>query len=368
MPETTVVDNSIDPFIDQFTQLDLSSGPKHFADTNDPETELQPEVVSNVEEHVAPEVQPPAEPEPTTFQMEDGSTFTIENTKKGWRAELNSGDGNPEVFYGATKDELLQNLAVGKINATRKIREQNRKLKLGAQPARTEPVQPPVSKKHEYTADEVFEIKAQLDADPTLAFSNWFQKETGMSVADLSGLARDGKIARNELYRENVGKEFIAQTPEFFVCPDNAIAVYEWVTKYKLRKLFAGVSTLDELVEAGLFTVENLTEAFEDLKDSGLLVFPNQEVEEEEPEPVPAPRPVVQPVAQPARRARGALGIRGGGTPPPLTAPEAGGPRSLEDMSDEQIASLMNGVRELRRKNPNFVQEQIEATRQRGAR
>lgn len=361
MPTSVVND---DPFIDSFTQLDLSSGPKHIADVTSDEPELQPEVVSNVEpEHVAPEVQ---EPEPTTFQMEDGSTFTIENTKKGWRAELNSGDGNPEVFYGATKDELLQNLAVGKINATRKIREQNRKLKLGAQPTRTETVQTPVTKAHEYTADEIFEIKAQLDADPTLAFKNWFQKETGMSVGDLTSLAKDGKSARNELYRENVGKEFIALNPDFHVCPDNAIAVYEWVAKYKLRKLFAGVATLDELVEAGLFTVENLTEAFEDLRESGLLEFP-QQAAEDEPEVV-IPPPVIKPtpVGQPNRRARGALGIRSGGAPPVLTPEPA--PKNLEDMSDEQIASLMNGVRELRRKNPNFVQEQIEATRQRSAR
>src|ERR1700733_4689938 len=116
--------------VDQFTEdahLDLSDGPKTIvpwdAHVSEETEETEQEVEQTTDEAPAPQ--------PQVFSYPDGSSVTIEApalTGKGWRATADSGvtGKKPEVFYGGTKDELLQNVLVGKMNATRKINELKR--------------------------------------------------------------------------------------------------------------------------------------------------------------------------------------------------------------------------------------------------
>ena len=101
---------------------------------------LNPDIIGNQppapsEEEVQPVVIPSAEPEPEVpeiLQLEDGAFVSLEKEKGQWKATLDPGTGNPEVFWGKTKNELLTNVLVGKLNATRKIRDLNKKVKLTA--------------------------------------------------------------------------------------------------------------------------------------------------------------------------------------------------------------------------------------------
>src|ERR1017187_4912869 len=108
---------------------------------------------------VVPAVVVPAEDASETFTYPDGSSLSVEKTKKGWAAALNANVAgvNPEVFYGATKNEMWQNVAAGKINATKKTREQNLKIKLEAATVAPEAVVQPVAQPatHELTADQI---------------------------------------------------------------------------------------------------------------------------------------------------------------------------------------------------------------------
>src|SRR5271163_1369830 len=110
--------------LEDFTEgvhLETADGPKPIVEWG------QPGAPDPIQTDEPSEVDDGATPEPLVFDYEDGSSITLEQpelTGRGWRATADSGTGKPpEVFYGKTKDELLQNVLVGKMNATRKINE-----------------------------------------------------------------------------------------------------------------------------------------------------------------------------------------------------------------------------------------------------
>lgn len=369
------------PDEDLFAPLDLRDRPQPFMQTltdiaNEPEFAPEPEAPVNefadLEEQQPPQP-PPAKPEPVVIENQDGSTVTIEKTSKGWKATLDSGAGKPEVFFGATKDEMWQNVAVGKMNATRKIRELNRKVKLGSgntTPAPAAPAETPAAKPRELSADEVFEIKTQLESNPDLAMATWFQKKTGLSVNQLVQLAQNandkaakGEDAKLELECEAVAKDFMGTHSDYYPTDENFASVVLWLAKYKLRRPVTPETlqsqegankVMNDLMRGGYWTVDNLTEAFEDLTEDGLLESapaPEEVVEEETTPPAPAkpatPRGdgrIIRTITRP----RAGAGIRATETtrvnPPAAEAPPSA--EELENLSDDEIANLMRGVRQ----------------------
>lgn len=365
MPETKTQEEILasDPFYDENVQLDLRDSPQHFADLPSDETPIVDELQPEPEVEVAPE--PPAAPEPQVVEYEDGSSVTIEKTKKGWRAVLESATGgSPEVFYGATKDEMYLNVAAGKIQATKKIREQNRTIKLNSPVIQAEPVR---QTSRELTADEIFTLKAQQEENPGQAIETYVKTKYGRSLGEIVESAERGNAAQLILARESAGREFAQTNPDYYPVDDNYWSMVKWLAKFKLQKNLNAANEsdlLNELTVRGLYTVDTLTEAFEDLKDSGLISFSPQPVEvEPEPEPQPAPAPRVAENA--TRRPRPAVGIRTSNVRPPRVEAPAELPKNLDDLTDEQIAELYKGVQNLARTRPEFVKSSIQATRDR---
>lgn len=381
-----VADGFID---DQFAPLDLRSGPQAMADALSPIVDEHPEFAPTPEEIEAadgpaappqvPVATPPAAPQPEVFEFEDGSSVTVQKTNNKWCAVLNTGNNKQERFFGRTKDELLTNVLAAKVHATRKINELNKKLKLTARP------EPPVAQPQpevkpnfrDLTADEVFEIKNQLAANPDLAFSNWFQKKTGLSLDQLVGIIEQGRHAKDELDSEAVAKAFMQQNPDYYADPkwENYTALVGYLSKNKLHKTLT-TTNHDEifrgLLRGGHWTVENLEEAFNELSEDGLLVMapnaasdPEEEEEEETPQaPPPAPPAPPAPATPPAAPAptttpanpriagkrvgqRAGLGLRSSQTtvvrPPDTTQPPSAD--ELDNLSDAQIQELFSGVR-----------------------
>jgi len=375
-----------DPFLDtEFAPLDTRSGPEGFRGELAQLAEEHPELIPQDEEEApapAPAVPvevaqqevpppPPVEPTgPTVTQFEDGSSVSIEKTNKGWKATLDTGTGAPsEVFYGKTKDELMMEVLVGKANATRKIRELNRKVKLGyssiEEPEET-PSQP--FKTRPLTADEIFEIKNDLQANPDLAFDKLFQKKTGMTIEQLVNMAQEGKRAKDELSVESVAKNFVTQVPDYYSSDENMGAMIAFLAKQKLGKAFNGRNgneLIQELFYNGHWTVKNLKEAFNELDESGLL---EQAPSEETPvapvlrapaavrtappaappaQPATSPTPANERIVRVERRPRVGLGIR----PSEATQPrqeESMNPPSveeLENLDDKTLSQLFTDVR-----------------------
>lgn len=305
---------------------------------------LDPEVV--VVEGGVPKVEPVAEPEPEgpeVFQIGDDGTVTLEKEKGQWKCTLESGSGGqPQVYWGKTKNELIAT-AMGKaqLNATKKIRELNAKLKLGgAPPPKPTPVVAPSVKT--LSADEIFEIKTQLDSNPDLALSNWFQKATGLSVQQLVGLAQKGANADASLETEAIGKEFMGRNPDYFASMPNLNRLIQWLGKFKLGNPSAG---MNELYVGGVWTVENLEEAFHDLSEDGFLAKAPKPVVTA-PEPVPQPRPEER-IVRTETRPRAALGLRTNDvSPTPLPeAPKAPSVEDLDSMTDQQVKDTLNAIR-----------------------
>lgn len=337
---------------------------------------------------------PPQPAQPEVVTNEDGSSITIEKTSKGWKATLDANTGaQPEVFFGKTKDEMWQNVAVGKINATRKIRELNRRTKLGLDaritPAPASAPDPAIPEARELTADEIFEIKTDLQANPALAENKSWQKQYGLTPKQLvqivTQLQREVRDTRAELL-DTVAKaeadEFVRTHPDFAAIAalknktsyDNFEAVLGYLTRQYLGKDLASIPpnpakretrndvAIQTLAQSGNWTAETLDEAYQYLKDEGLLTL---EVAEPETEPVP-PAPATPPTAQPSappttagtgpqriaavvRRPRAGLGIRPSDSIPsrqPSNEPPSA--EQLDDLTDEQIDQLLAGVRRLK--------------------
>jgi hypothetical protein len=315
---------------------------------------------------------PPAEPEgPQVHQYDDGTVVSIEKTSKGWEATLDAGTGGPaEVFRGRTKDEMFLELARGKANATRKIREQNRKEKLRVQAPAPAPAQP-LSQPRVLSADDIFQIKTQLQSDPNLAMETWFQKRTGLTIDQLQQLAIKadrGAAAAEELDIDGVGKAFLANHPEYHPDDENLKNIVLWLGKYKLNpaqdlSIVPEHAAMNAVYQGGAWTVANLEEAFEDLSADGLLTLKELETDEPQPAAPPAPVAVVPPpppapppaapvvpnsrIASVRRRPNAALGVRPSAiTPAPPSEPErAPSAEELDNLTDAQIKDLFSGVR-----------------------
>lgn len=356
----------IDPFLDtDFAPLDTRDRAQHIAELGKI-AEDHPELQKDLVQEPAPN-DPPTPPvvdenQPEVFDV-DGGTVTLSHDDKGWHGKLSLDDGGgDEVFHGKTQKELMTKVLAGKVKASAHIRKLNKKIKLGtpiedAIPVPDQPVQP-----KQLNANDIFEIKTALEADPDKAFDLRFQKKYGMSedqfvalVRKLEISSRKGEEAYEELSIESVSKEFLeAHKDEYYPYAENGEAIMTWLCRNKLKRNvtksdnFGTISS--ELLRKNLYTVENLEEAFEDLRDSGLLTsLPEPELPVElPPEPAPVvqrPEPV-QPASNPRivasrRQARGGLGIRSSSVSNPQPEePRAPSVDELENMSSADLSKL----------------------------
>lgn len=333
-----------------FAPLDTRTGPDHIA--NQLPGIAEEEGVSLEPSGAEPELTPAPANQPEIFTYSDGSTLTIENVPTGFKAVLNSGKGNPEVFHGATKDEMWIKIAEAKVHATKKIRELNQSIKLGA----SQPTEPPTPatqiSSNQLTADDMVDIQTKLASNPSLAFETWFQKRTGLTVDQLVKVAQDGQYAKQELETVAAAEQFVEDNPDYFVSPNNYRSILAYIYRNKLKRQISSLDSVDSITEAiysaGAYTTANLTEAFEELKESGLLEFaPTPDAVPAEPPTVTAPPPQSGRIVQTTRRPRAGMGLRAGDT---IAGPEPTPPSvdDLDNLSDKEVSELFAGTRRQR--------------------
>jgi hypothetical protein len=340
-----------------FNQVDLTQHPAdQLPDEPEPEQiapSLEPQLVATPE----PQPEPQATPEPTpapepdqpwVMQFDGGGSAVIEKSSKGWKGVLDTGSGPTQNFYGKTKDELIENLFKAQFHASKLIKEQKKKLRFEA-PAETAPTTIPEAERaigRTLSAEEKVELKLLFETDPDAAFDTWFQKRTGRTVTEVVQKADRGERAERELYMEGVHKQFLANNPTYY--PDAKYENYQmllgYLAKHKLgRKLTPAnqQETLDLLLARGLYTVENLDEAFADLTEDGLLLSA--------PRPAPTPTPAPQPerIVRTETRPRAGLGIRPTETTPtPVAEPKPPSVEDFEKLSTEEIDKLIATIQQ----------------------
>jgi hypothetical protein len=364
----------VDPFLDdKFAPLDLRTSPEHYAALSQI-AEDEPEFAPTPDEVLAADGLPPAPPapvaaptpaappQPEVTHLEDGASVSVQKGSKGWEATLTLANGaGSERFYGRTKDEMWLNVSIGKLNATKKIRELTKRNKL-AVPNTPAPTQPAPTAR-QLTADDIFQIKTELAADPDKALSAWFQKKFGLSADELVRLAKRGAIADRKLELESVARAFVTEhEDDYYSSGENYTTMVAYLAKHKLSppvqittQNFEAV--LDSLAENGQWTLQNLNEAFEELSADGLL-----ETEPEEPDQTPEvqvapPAPPTPPPAPPQpndpriasqrRQPRANLGIRQREvtTVPTTPDPRLPSDEDLDNLTDAEMDQLFAGIR-----------------------
>ena len=253
-----------------------------------------------VEPAAAPAVEPPpVETEgPEVYEYEDGSKVVIEAVPTGLKATLSIGMGGDQVFYGQDREGLLQQLLAAQLNATRKIRDQNKQLKtkVVAQPVATAPA----PKVRELTADDKFAIKNLMADDPSAALEELIKRKTGRSLEELASTAEEGRRASIALYCDTEARAFLEDHPRYLSHNENYMMLIGYLAKSKLGVELTNSNVnevMEQLPARGFFTRQSLDEAYQALTSDGLL-----ELEPEEPElpPEVPPAPAAPVAAQPA--------------------------------------------------------------------
>jgi hypothetical protein len=340
---------------DQFAPLDTRTGPDHLArliaedanaNPNDFPAPPDPEVPP-VPPKVAETPVPAFSPE-ETVTLEDGSSVTTTNDAEGWHATVNPGNGKTlQVFHARTERELIKALMVAQANATKKINQQEKQIKLIRKLDEPAPTNEPANKV--LTADQIFEIKTMQQSDPVAAFNKLCEYTTGVSWAQFVSWVKLGKGAEEKLARNEIANTFFSKCPAYIKTKANEEAMLGHLAKQREPSKKE-------------FTVDNLVAAYDDLSEAGLLpdvaTKPNTVTPQPAPAPavIPAPAPAsvatpeVPPanvrIERPAGRENATFGLRAGETTTvrPPTSREVPSVEELENLPDDQIAQLFAGV------------------------
>jgi hypothetical protein len=307
------------------------------------------------------------------MDLEDGTQLVLSKDKGVWVGSVVGRAGSAQVYKGATKNKLILEVLKAQANATKKIREQNAKIKFGSIPAKAASApQPPQSAPvRQLTADEIFEYQTLWKSDPVAANDFLLQKTRGVTMDQVLNLAQQGaqkgSYAANQLTAEQANKTFLTNNPDYYADTNfqNFNLLLQWLAKFKLGESIRKgdeEAVFNKLISTGNYTAENLEEAFQDLKNDGLMIqaprqpkTPSPETVEPPPpvavqhEPAPAPRPDSRIVSQ-VTRPRAALGIGRNDVTPvkPPESPNAPSAEDFENMTDEEVANTLNAIRRAR--------------------
>lgn len=351
-----------------------------------PEEQVVPDPLPPVVEPIPPPPPVVLEPEieqPKVTAFEDGSSMSVSKDKKGWKAVLDTNipGVNPETFYGNTKDELYARIAAGKVNATKKIRELNRRSKLGdALPSNAPTRNTPPSKAsaRDLTPDEIFEYKTLFESNPQAAQDYFNEKRYGLKPQEFVQKLNEGTTARQLGDIESVARTFVDANKDYYPVAANFYTVVKYLVKTYFNRAISPNEDLNQLtidlLESGIWTVEKLEDAKDDLFASELLELrpappapvvhdpvppPPAPVPEPTPQPVPPPAPPVAPpvpetriAPQPTVRLRqGNLGIRSTEVARPVTPDSPVPDEDVNNWSDDVVEAAMRTFRLNRAKN-----------------
>ena len=359
-----------DPWLqdDGFSRVDFSLRPEDEVNLDDDvnlptiphELALEPEVVQT--QPVAPSEPapppPPPDDEPETMDLEDGTQLILKKDKGWWVGSVVGHAGGAQNYKGETKNKLILEVLKAQANATKKIREQNLKLKHKPPPPPT-PAQR--SGLRDLSPDEIFELNTLGQSNLAQAVEEIIKRRTGgRTLEELVTKADKGDAANRTLEIDTANNTFISRNPDYYATTNNFYRIVSYLAEYKLGKSWTlenSPALFDELAATGNWTVENLEEAFTDLSSIGKLERAPKAAPQPPPpvavpvntEPAPAPRPNERIVRQ-ETRPRAGLGLRTSDVtpvpPPPSSQPPSA--EDLESMSDEAIANLLQGVRRQR--------------------
>lgn len=198
-----------------------------------------------------PEVKADAKPEVKAEEVEEDEEpeeFIVEEVIPS------PSGGSNQVFRGrgATEAEaykdLSRKLKSAQENATKKIHEQEGRLKVVAPKDNFKP--------KEYNAQEEFVISQEMMQNPTKAFQKMFKDMTGYEIGEFRSSVEAAKAVANSQAEATATQSFLTTHPDYEKSPRNGKLMVNWVRTQG---------------DSGKSTEANLEDAYQDLKESGLL-------------------------------------------------------------------------------------------------
>lgn len=166
--------------------------------------------------------------------------------------EIDLGDGSGvQVFEGNTAEELINKLTEAQKNATIKIRDLSREMKLGMRQSLVPAPDPqPEIKPRTLTSEEKFLIAQKFQDDPDAAFSSVFSSKFGMTPEQMSQEIQLMRAERAGRQEEAESKAFMDAVPEYYATEKNATTMLNYLQANKLA-----------------ITAGNLAYAYDELQD-----------------------------------------------------------------------------------------------------
>lgn len=258
---------------------------------------------------------------------EDG--YTKEVTPSGdvisWSKTIDPGNGlRASIFRGQTKREVDNKIVESVKQASRRIVEQEKALKLGEGLLTPDPEQAlPEFKRRDLSADELYAIAHSLTnpAQAQEAQRKLLEAEFGAPIETVRKTLRRTVELDEQLAGKAAGEEFAAKHPEYVLCRENGQTLVKWLVKNKLAP-----------------TVKNMEIALANLKDVLILRDPDADTKKDSvvPPPAnPAPRPATRPrSASTALDDRDTSVPRGGASNVPTSGPSL---EQIEAMTADQF-------------------------------
>jgi len=207
------------------------------------------------------------------------------------RRELDLGEGaGVEVFEaeGATEKEALENLlekiSDAKLNASRKIRQQEAELK----DFRARTTEPPKPKT--LTDDDEYVLAQEFGKKPGATFRKMFKEFTGYEVEDFASVKQAVDAVKTQQLANDSIQTFVASHPDYEDDPAKGGNKNGQMMRMKLAEMGLPV------------TSENLSKAYSQLKQSGLLLLKGEEAEPVTDGNAKESGRIVQPKVEPTQR------------------------------------------------------------------
>lgn len=254
-------------------------------------------------------------------QDADGNYFDV--------VDLGDGSGK-QIFKGRTVAELITNYRNAQVNATRKIREQSRELKLTTRPDPAREMRQ--FRPHQPTANELWQLGEDLK-DPAKAAAaqrRAFEWELGASMDEVRASLQEREKEKERVKIHANAAAFMDEHPEFVPCTENEEAIYGYLDARALD-----------------YSKRNLEIAFSELRTGLVLRSQRQET----PAPTPDAR-IEQPQAVTRPRvASTGLTSRTSSAVPPSTGPLTNS--ALAKLADE-IDAMPTPEYERRLRDPQW--------------
>lgn len=215
-----------------------------------------------------------AEPEPEAQPRDEKGKFKAaepaekpadtgdeDTTETVYRREIDLGDGSgKEIFEAPTMEELLDKIVTAKTHATKKIREQEARLKELSEAKKVTDQQ---------DKDDEFVLSQDMLSRPTDAVKKAFKKATGIDITEVKTLAErvnaltEAQNAQNEQAAQNdAATAFVSAHPEYVPNQANGARLSRAVNLLAAEARHSG---------AKVDYATLLSKAYTDLSESGLL-------------------------------------------------------------------------------------------------